>query len=230
MAMKLPRATIEELDQLVEQLTKPDPERREAALRRLESYERSGQLPLEALVEYSQSDYAPLSMYAIAALGRNGQPGAVKKLSELLEQHRQGNPLVLETVIDALGETGDANATGPLMALLGIRSGWSGRLFGRKSKDEDAQQERQRERLVLPVLRALGKVVDPKGAELLGAYLEHADHLVRWHALQCIARGQSALFNDRVRALADKDPHQLVRDAAQLLLTKLAPLPPNLSN
>ena len=80
MAMKLPRAMIEELDSLVEELTRHDPNRRDAAMRRLETFERAGRLPLEALLEFSESDKAPLSMYAISALGRNGRPAAVKKL------------------------------------------------------------------------------------------------------------------------------------------------------
>lgn len=231
MAMKLPRVTIEELDGLVAQLNKPEAHLRDAAMTRLADHERNGRLPLAALLEFCEVENPALSMYAISALGRNGQPAAVKKLIDLMERHRAGNLLFLEQIIDALGETRSLQAAPPLAALLGIRGGWSGKLFGRRRKEEDeAAQERLRDQLALPVLRALERVADPRTAPLLGDYLTHAEPLVRWHAIRIMAATNTTAFNDRLRDLAANDPQELVREAAALALERLEPLPPNLNN
>lgn len=233
MAIKIPRATIEELEGLVEQLNKPDPKLREDAMSRLDDHERSGRVPVEALLEIAESDRPNLSMYAIHALGRNGTPAAVKKLIELAERNRTGNVLFLETIVDALGEAGDATASSVLLGLLGIRTGLTGKLFGRrgrKGEDEDPQAERLREQLTLPVVRALEKIADPKAAEQLGGFLEHGDALVRWHTIRALAACNVGTFGARIRELADGDPHELVREAAAIALDKLEPLPPNLNN
>ncbi|HKI98371.1 MAG TPA: HEAT repeat domain-containing protein [bacterium] len=232
MAMKLPRVTIEELDSLVDQLNKPDVQLRDAAMARLADYERAGRVPLEALLEFSESENASLSMYAISALGRNGEPAAVKKLIDLAERHRTGNSIFLEQIIDALGETRNTGASSVLLSLLGIRGGWSGKLFGRKGRKEDEAPEvvRIREAVTLAVLRALEKIEDPKAAELLGEYLEHPEPLVRWHAVQNLVHCNVAKFNDRLREMAAGDKSELVREAASLAVDRLEPLPPNLNN
>ena len=231
MAMKLPRATIEELDGLVEQLTKPDAPLREEATKRLLEYERNGRLPLEALLEFSESENPPLSMYAISALGRNGQPAALKKLIDLAQRHRAGNPLFLAQIVDALGDTHHAGASPVLLGLLGLRTG-RGKLFGRKSRkeEEEAALERSRAFLTLPVLRALEKVGDAKAAALLGDYLEHPEPLVRWHAIQNLVRCNVLQFNERLKQMADGDGNALVREAAAIAIERLEPLPPNLNN
>lgn len=233
MAMKMPRATIEELEGLVEQLNKPDPQVRDTALLRLEDHERSGRVPLASLLEFCDSDNLTLSMYAISALGRNAQPAAVKKLGELAERHRGSNPLFLETIIDALGETRSPTAAAPLLALLGIRKGWKGKLLGRrkpKPEEEDTEGDRLREQIALPVVRALEKIESREAAELLGDFLEHPDPLVRWHTLQNLIRCNVNRYNARIKQMASEDAHDLVREAAEIALDRLAPLPPNLNN
>lgn len=232
MAMKLPRATIEELDGLVEQLGKPDAALREEALKRLHDYERTGRIPLDVLLEFGEAENPSLSMYAISALGRNGEAAAVKKLIDLAERHREGNPMFLEHIIDALGDSRSTAAAPVLLGLLGIRSGWGGKLFGRKSRkaESEAAAERSHELLALPVLRALEKVADPKAARLLGDYLQHDDPLVRWHVIQNLVRCNVPDFVETLKRLANEDSSELVRDAAALALEQLTPLPPNLNN
>jgi len=231
MAMKLPRATIEELDALVEQLTKPEPPVREEATKRLLEYERNGRLPLDALLEFSESENPALSMYAISALGRNGQPPAVKKLLDLAERHRSGNPLFVVQIVDALGETRSATACPLLLSMIGLRPA-RGKLFGRKPRKEEdeAAAERGRAFMTLPVLRALERIGDAKSAALLGDYLEHAEPLVRWHAIQNLVSGNVVQFNERLRKMADNDTNALVREAASIAMERLEPLPPNLNN
>jgi HEAT repeat protein len=232
MAMKLPRVTIEELDSLVEQLDKPDAAVREEAMKRLADYERAGRVPLEALLEFSEAENPSLSMYAISALGRNGETAAVKKLIDLAERHRAGNPMFLEQIVDALGETRNAGGASVLLSLLGIRSGWSGKLFGRMARkdEEDPAVVRNREHVTLAVLRALEKLEDPKAAALLGEYLEHPEPLVRWHAIQNLVRCKVQSFGERLKQMAADDPSELVREAAAIALERLEPLPPNLNN
>ena len=232
MAVKLPQATIEELDALVEQLGKQEAHVRDAAMMRLTDFERTGRMPLEALLEFSESDQPALSMYAISALGRNGQPAAVKKLIDLTERHRGGNLLYLEQLVDALGETRNAGASSVLLSLLGIRTGWSGKLFGRRGRkeEEDKAAEPNRAQVVLPVLRALEKIEDPKAAQLLGEFLSHAEPLVRWHAIQNLMKCNVTDFMDRIREMAESDENELVREAASIAVDRLEPLPPNLNN
>jgi HEAT repeat protein len=232
MAAKMPRVTIEELDGLVEQLGKNEAKLREAALVRLTDFERTGRMPLQTLLDLSQSDHPSLSMYAITALGRNGEPGAVRRLIELAERHRAGNVLFLEQIIDALGETRSPAACGVLLGLLGIRSGWSGKLFawrGRKEGD-DAEANPHRAQITLPVLRALAKIADPKAAALLEDYLSHPDPLVRWHAIQNLLAGNVKDRVARLREMAAQDANDLVREAAAIAVERFEPLPPNLNN
>jgi HEAT repeat protein len=232
MATKLPRATIEELDALVEQLAKPDARLREEAMARLTDHERAGRLPLAALLEFSESDNPTLSMYAISALGRNAESAAVRKLADLADRHRDANELFLEQIVDALGETRSAGAVATLLSLLGIRTGLSSKLFGRRARKEgeEAPEERGRSHVTLPVLRALEKIESRKAAQLLGEYLAHPEPLVRWHAIQNMVRCGVADFNERLREMAGADENELVREAASIAIERLEPLPPNLSN
>lgn len=232
MAMKLPRATIEELDGLVEQLGKPDAALRDEALKRLNDYERTGRIPLEVLLEFCESENPSLSMYAISALGRNGEVGAVKKLIELAERHRAGNLMFLEHIVDALGDTRNAGAAPVLLSLLGLRMGRVGKLFGRRGRkaEPDEPSEGIPEQLALPVLRALERVAEPKAARLLGDYLEHPDPLVRWHVIQNLVRCNVPDFMEQLKRMASEDSSDLVREAAELATERLKPLPPNLNN
>ncbi|NIT63335.1 MAG: HEAT repeat domain-containing protein, partial [Gammaproteobacteria bacterium] len=144
----------------------------------------AGMIPLQTLVQLSEHDHPPLSMYAISALGRNASPEAVKQLVKLLQQHRQGNLLFLETIIEALGETRSHKASAPLLELLGFRGGLIGRVLGRRQNSKESPEESEaaalREQVALPVIRALEKIEDPKAAEQIGEFLEHPNHLVRW--------------------------------------------------
>jgi len=232
MTVKLPRATIEELESLVEQLTRTEVTKRDLAMTRLADYERSGKVPIEVLLELADVESPNMTMYAISALGRNGDTKAVTKLAEMLERRRHENILILESLIDALGETANPAASKPLLELIGIRAGWKGKLFGRKGgKPEDEEAEaRFKDRIALPVVRALEKIADPKAAELLGDFLSHADHLVRWHAIRTMVRCDVPLFNDKLKEMSKKDDHELVREVAEMALEKLSPLPPNLNN
>jgi HEAT repeat protein len=232
MAAKLPRATIEELDGLVEQLAKPEANLRETALVRLTEFERSGRMPLEALLDFCESENPTLSMYAISALGRNGEPAAVKKLIDLAERHRGGNLLFLEQIVDALGEAHSPSASSVLLGLLGIRTGWSKRLFGRRGRkeEEEGESEPNRAQITLPVLRALEKIADPKASALLGEFLTHPEPLVRWHAIQNLVRCNVPDFAERLKELAANDASELVREAAAIAVERLVPLPPNLNN
>lgn len=233
MTLKLPRTTIEELDGLVNQLTKEDPRKREKAMIRLTDYERSGKIPLEVLIDLSQNDHPPLSMYAISALGRNGQPEAVDQLIKLFRKHRHSHQLFLETIIDALGESKSHKASGPLLELLGIKTGLVKRLLGRRSKKEDeegSEAKQARDIFALPVTRALEKIRDPKAAEKLGDFLDHPDYLVRCHTIQNIQNCTLTGFSAKLKEMSEKDEHELVRESADIAHGHLQPLPPELNN
>lgn len=235
MTLKLPRTTIEELERLVGELTKPDPNRREEAMIRLTDFEKAGMVPLTTLVKLSEHEHPPLSMYAITALGRNAGAQAVKQLTRLLQKNREGNVLFLETIVDALGETKSSKASGPLLELLGIRSGLIGRVLGRrqnnsKENSEDSEAERLREQMALPVIRALEKIEDPKAAELTGEYMEHPNHLVRWHTINMILKCRLTGFNSKLKEIAKSDESDLVREMAEIAEEQLKALPPPLNN
>lgn len=233
MAIKMPRTTIEELEGLVDQLTKNDPQKRENAMVRLTDYERTGKIPLEVLIDLSKNDHPPLSMYAISALGRNGQPDGVDHLIKLFVKHRKSHVLFLETIIDALGESKSHKAAGPLLELLGIKTGLVKRLLGRRSKKEEeegSEAQKTREHFALPVLRALEKIQDPKASEKLGEFLDHPDYLVRCHTIQNIQNCRLTAFSGKLKEMAKKDEHELVRESADIAHGYLQPLPPELNN
>lgn len=233
MAIKMPRVTIEELDGLIEQLSKNDVVKRDSAMVRLGDYERSGKIPLAVLLDLSEEEHPPVSMYAISALGRNGEPAAVKKLLELLDKHRKSNPIFFETIIDALGQARSSSASGVLLSLLGIQTGWKGKLFKSRKGDsekEDEGEKRRKDQLALPVIRALEQIEDAKAAELLGDFLSHSDSLVRWHTVQNVMRCGVRDFDGKLKEMAKQDESPLVREIADIALEKLGVLPPNLNN
>lgn len=230
---RLPRAMLTELDTLVEKLTKAPAEERKMIMTRLEFYEKSGKIPLQALLAMCEDDNASLANYAIMGLGRDGSPEAVKKLLVLLEKHNTLNRMFQETIIDALGQAGDKLASPALLELIGIRVGWKAKLlafFRRKKAEADPVQQKRRAYLTLPVLRAVEKLGDPRTVETLAPFLEHPDPLLRLHAIQNLMKSGVKDFNDQLRALSASDDHELVREAAELALTKLSPLPQHLNN
>lgn len=233
MTIKMTRTTIQELEGLVKELTKDDPQKRDNAMVRLTDYERSGKIPLQVLIDLSQNDHPPLSMYAISALGRNGQPEAVSQLIKLFGKNRQSHPLFLETIIEALGETKSPKASSTLLELLGIKTGLVDRLLGRRSKKEDeegSEAMQARDLFALPVIRALEKIQDPKAAEKLGEFLDHPDYLVRCHAIQNMQNCRLTGFIGKLKEMAKKDEHELVRETADIACGYLEPLPPELNN
>jgi len=172
-------------------------------------------------------------MYAISALGRNGQPEAVDQLIKLFGKNRESHPLFLETIIDALGDTKSSKASGPLLEMLGIKTGLVERLLGRRSKkeDEDGSLAKQaREHFALPVIRALENIQDPKAAEKLGEFLDHPDYLVRCHTIQNIQNCGLTGFIAKLKEMSKKDEHKLVRESADIAQGHLQPLPPELNN
>lgn len=235
MALKLPKRLITELDRLMEMLAKGDPDDRQEAIARLKSYEQSGKIPLESLLEMADEPNMTMSMYGIMALGRNGSSQAVQKLCGLLEKNREGNVVFLESLVDALGATGHKNAGPVLLELVGINVTRKGKLLkwlGRnKNKNEDDEaQTRLQEYLALPVARAVENLLDPMAASALSTFLDHTDPLVRWHAIQALLKTKVPDFNGKLQELSEKDPNSMVKEAAEIALLDLAPLPPPLNN
>lgn len=233
MIEKLPKALIQELDGLMKQLLHGNAEERGLAMSRLASYEQSGKLSLPLLIEMADDPDPTVSMYAITALGRSGHPRAVKKLVALSAAHREGNPLILETIVDALGETRSKEATPALLDLLGIGGNWTSRLFGRLSRHNEARQarlERLRAQMALPVTRALEKIGDPLAAEAIGPFLDHEDALVRCHAIRAIINAGFTRSLERIRQMAESDPNATVQELARIALSRLSPPPTQLHN
>jgi len=233
MAMKLPRELISELDKLFDDLTKADPEVRSGAMSRLSQYEQAGKLPIEALVDLADAPHPAISMYSIGALGRSKRQEAVQKLLELAEKHRSGNPLFLETIVDALGDAGSKASTDWLLEFLGIKLGWKNKLLGKlsfKKEEVTPEEERMRAQMTLPIVRALEKIQDAKSAEALWMCVDSEDPLVRWHAIQAVMKCELTEFTPKLKTLAEHDSSDLVREMAQIALDKLRPLPQPLSN
>ena len=184
---------------------------------RLVSFEKSGKIPVEALLELAEDQNASMSMYGIMALGRNKSVAAATKLAEMAKKHRKGNRILLETIIDALGETGQRAAAGTLFDLIGIRFGWWDRFTARlkgKGLSNEKEENKRRDNLILPVARAMEKLEDPRAAEAMAPFLDHQDPLVRWHVIQTLQRSRVSDFNDQLRAVASSDESDMVREAA----------------
>jgi HEAT repeat protein len=231
MRTKLPDELLKELDSLMERLNKGEVEDRQLVITRLMDYERQGKLPLAALLEMAGEQNPTPAMYAIGALGRSKQPAAVEKLLELAGEYRARHPMFTETVIDALGETGDKAATVVLLDFLGVKSGWKSKLFGKLKKDEPTEEEKRfRTYVVLPAIRALAKLADPRCADALTQYLDHEDSLVRRHAIQGIVKcGLTALI-PRLQNIAEQDANEMVREAAAVAVVAMQTPPPELIN
>jgi HEAT repeat protein len=237
MALKLPKKLITELDRLMDQLATGDPDDRQEAIVRLQSYEKSGKIPLESLLEMADEPNMTMALYGIMALGRNGSSQAVQKLCGVLDKNREGNVVFLETLVDALGATGHKNAGPVLLELVGIditRKGrllkWLGRNKNKNKNEEDEAQTRLQEYLTLPVARAVENLLDPMAASALSTFLDHSDPLVRWHTIQALLKTKVSDFNDKLQELSTTDPNSMVKEAAEIALLDLAPLPPPLNN
>lgn len=235
MAAKLPRRLLEELDQLMEKLAKGDAGARQDAMARLQSYENSGKIPLETLMEMAGESNMTMSMYGIMALGRNGSSQAGQKLCKMVEEHRDGNVVFLETLVDALGAAGQKSAVPVLLELVGIDISRKGKLLkwlgrGKNKNDDEEGHKRLREYLTLPVVRAVENLLDPIAASALHEFLDHNDPLVRWHTIQAMLKSRVSDFNDKLQELALNDPNDMVKEAAEIALIDLAPLPPQLNN
>ena len=232
MAFKLPRDVLEELDLLIDKLARGAPDARQDAISRLQGHEQSGRIPLDAIVDLAVDSNPSLAMYAIQALGRNGSPGAAARLIELLERERSGNPIMLETIVDALGETGQKSGAQALLGLLGMKYGWKARVMGwlKEKKKGAPENTRQQTFLTLPVVRALARLADPKAAEAGAAFLEHEDPLVRWHAIQGLLKTRVTEFNGALERISREDPNEMVKEAAGIALEELSPLPRHLNN
>jgi HEAT repeat protein len=231
MAVRLPEEMIKELDGMMERLNKGDVDERQAVITRLMDYEKQGKIPVEVLLEMADEENVTPAMYAISALGRSRHPAAVGKLLELAEQYRSRHPMFTETVVDALGETGDKAATVLLLDFLGIRSGWKNKLLGKLKKEEPAEEEKRfRIYITLPAIRALAKLADPRAADALSQFLDHEDSLVRWHAVQGIVKCGLTNLIPRLQQLAANDPNDLVREAAAIAVDSMQTPPPELIN
>ena len=235
MALKLPKRVLEEMDRLMVQLAKGSPEDRQEAMARLQSHEKSGKIPLDSLLEMVDQPDMTMSIYGVMALGRNGSNQAVQKLCSMLEKHRDGNVVFLETLVDALGATGHKNAGPILLELVGIHITRKGRLLkwlgrNKNKNEEDESQARLREYLALPVVRAVENLLDPVAASALNVFLDHEDPLVRWHTIQALLKTRVTDFNDKLRELTGSDPNPMVKEAAEIALLDLSPLPPPLNN
>jgi HEAT repeat protein len=233
MLARLPEELIKELDHMMERLNKGDVDERQFINTRLLDYEKSGKIPLEALLEMADEGNPTMSMYAVGALGRSKHPAAVQKLLALAEDYRTRHPMFTETVVDALGETGDKAATMLLMDFLGVKSGWKNKLRGKFSlkKEEPTEEEKAfRTYIVLPAIRALAKLADPRAAEAFAACLEHDEALVRWHAIQGIVACGLTDFIPRLQQIGEKDGNDLVRERAQIAVESMRTPPPRLVN
>jgi HEAT repeat protein len=233
MIEKLPKTLIQELDGLMKQLSQGNAEQRGVAMSRLLAYERSGKIALPLLLEMADETNPSIAMYAITALGRSGHPQAVRKLLALAAAHREGNSLLLETIVDALGETRSKEATPALLELLGLAGSWTSRLLGRFSRRNEEQQARLESlhtRMALPVTRALEKIGDPRAAEALAPFLDHEDPLVRYHTIRAAINAGFARNLERIRQMAESDRDATVKELAQIALTKLASPPDQLRN
>lgn len=231
MRARLPEALIKELDSLMERMQHSEVEERQTIVARLMDYERSGTLPLEALIEMADEENPTAAMYAVGALGRSQQSAAVNKLLGLAGQYRERHPMFTETVVDALGEAGDKAATKVLLDFLGVKRGWGSRLLGRFRKKRVTEQEKAfRTYIVLPAIRALAKLADPRAAEALGQFLNHEDSLVRWHAIQGIVKCGRTEFIPRLERMGSDDPADLIREAARIAVQSMQSPPPEFVN
>lgn len=225
MAQKVTREIIEELDILVSKLMTEDTEEREKILSKLNRYERSGILPLKVMLELANEESPSISMFAISALGREGSNQSVAKLVELLDKNREENPLFVDTLIDALGDSKNQKAAAPLLSILGIRKSLISKLLkktGKKQAENNGKAE-LKQFYVLPVIRALEKIEDPAAAELLVPFLDHEDALVRWHTIQNIAKCGLKGQIQKLEEIRAKDDNEVVREIADIALEKLNP-------
>jgi len=231
MSQALPERVLAELDQLFDNLTRQEEPIRNRAMSRLMEYEKSGSIPLEALIDMTREKNPVVSMYAIGALGRNGSPQAVSRLLEMANKAMSENPLVLETLIEAMGAAKAKETVPFLLEMLGVKTGLK-KLLGKitPKKETDPEKAGLRDFLLLPIVKVLDEIGDPRAPQALEFLLEHEDHLVRWHMVRMVMNAQMAEVSTKIHFMAEHDANELVREMAQLALAKLNPLPPNMNN
>ena len=135
--------------------------------------------------------------------------------------------------MEALGEAESASATEFLSELLGVKLGWKNKLLGKlalKKDDATPREQKRRAELSLAVARSLGKIKDPRAAEVIWMCVESVDPLVRWHAIQAAMHCELTEFTAKLKALAKNDDNESVRNMAQIALEKLEPLPQPVNN
>jgi len=235
MTVKLPKEVLKELDDLVLLLAKGAAEDRSKAMSRLVSYEQSGKIPFSAMLELASEENINLAMYGIGALGRSKSREGAKKLVELFGKLKDGDPLFLEVLVDAMGESGRVEVLPSLLSLLGFESSWKMKLPkwmpGARKPEDDPFARKRMEFLLLPVMRAIENIPDAKMAHGLTGFLEHQDSLVRWHAVRIMEKNGITDSKPQLLAIAENDPVETVREAARLALDSLAgPLPNHLNN
>jgi HEAT repeat protein len=232
MPVRLPEELLKELDHMMDRLNKGDVDERQFINTRLIDYEKSGKIPLDALLEMADEGNPTMSMYAVGALGRSRHPAAVQKLLELAGQYRTRHPMFTETVVDALGEAGDKAATMLLMDFLGVKSGWKNKLLGKLARKDEPSEEEQgfRKYIVLPAIRALAKLADPRAEPVFVACLEHDEPLVRWHAIQGIVACGLTGFIPQLQKIGEQDANELVREKARIAEESMRSPPPRLIN
>lgn len=232
MVVKIPRELIHELDTLIGTLSNGDSEERERALHLLIDHEQQGNIPIEALLDFSKEKEIPRLTYAIFALGRNGSSKAVERLLELSETYLYENPVMLENVIDALGSSGSTQSVPLLLRLLGLKTGW-GRIFKHlSSRREESRRRAEFNRVYTrsATARALARVGGLQAAECVAPLLEDTDPVVRWHAVKLIKDANCRDHHEWLKRLADSDTHETVREIAALALEQLKHLPPHMNN
>ena len=226
MSIKLPKGMIKQLDKLMNQLMTGNANTRAVAMNHLIGFEQSGRIPLPLLLEMAGEKSPSVAMYAIGALGRNGNADAVRKLTDLASEYRERNPLLIESVIDAIAEAASPEATPVLLELIGRGGSWGRKLLGKislRKEEQDTETERLREQFMLPVTGALEKIADPNAIEAIADLAGHADPLVRCHVVGIFAKAGSPAQIPKLSELAEGDPNSLVREAARLAVDRLAP-------
>lgn len=233
MTVKLHRDLIAEIERLMEDLAKGNQDDRKKALFKIEGHEKTGKIPVEALIDLCDQGNHNMFNYAVGALGRNGSPPAVKKLLALLKKHETSNVMVLELIVEALGKTAVPQAGDPLLELIGAKFSLRSKILGffrRKDPENSANQKKMQNFLILPVLRALEVLASPKTAEKAGVFLSHPDGLVRWHTIQILRFAKVRDFNPQLKVMSEKDPVEVVREGASIAFEELSPLSEKMNN
>ncbi len=208
------------LKTLMENLTRGDVVQRSEATARLLEREKNGKTTLPMLISWSRGKDIPQVMYAIGALGRNQSPKALKQLLLLLHKHQNGNPLFVEVIVTALGDTGNRKAVSPLLRLLGV-STWRKLIKGKSHVIDLEKIPENRNTIRLAVIRALANIIGSKDARWMGVFLHDEDPLVRWHTIQLMGQSGCREFIKDIEHLAKHDKSEIVKEKADIALDEM---------